>query len=217
VQAVLRQEHHDAQVLGLDVFAPTGDPGRTPNAPSDRFPDCESVGSAEVADEVAADLNTHSVGVIRVRRLRPQLGFALDEDPLGCVLNSAGPQVARLSDDTDEARAFDARELAEGGRGITKGGSFLTPHTVGFPSPGPQTRQKTGARGYGARHQALRARLAPQVAAGLASCARCGERILPGEPWDLGHDDHDRTKYAGPEHRACNRATSGRRRRSRRW
>src|SRR5262245_1427081 len=68
----------------------------------------------------------------------------------------------------------------------------------------------TGQRGYGREHQTLRARLAPLVAAGYARCARCGETIRPGEPWDLGHGDGDRMRYAGPEHRWCNRATSGR-------
>src|SRR5215207_10927405 len=27
--------------------------------------------------------------------------------------------------------------------------------------------------------------------------------ITPDEPWDLGHVDHDRSRYAGPEHRKC--------------
>ena len=36
-------------------------------------------------------------------------------------------------------------------------------------------------------HRAKRKALAPAVAAGLYNCARCGERIEPGEPWDLGH------------------------------
>ena len=66
-------------------------------------------------------------------------------------------------------------------------------------------------RGYGVAHQRLRKRWAPQVAAGLVACARCGRPIAPGEPWDLGHDDHDRALLALPEHRACNRATAGRR------
>jgi hypothetical protein len=60
--------------------------------------------------------------------------------------------------------------------------------------------------------------LAPLVAAGLATCVRCGEAIVPGEPWDLGHDDFDRHVHAGPEHRACNRATARHRMlRKRRW
>jgi len=53
------------------------------------------------------------------------------------------------------------------------------------------------------------AMLSPRVEAGLEYCARCGERILQGEPWDLGHDDYDRRLYLGPEHRRCNRSAAG--------
>lgn len=73
--------------------------------------------------------------------------------------------------------------------------------------PGDTTR-----KGYGWRHQQLRARYAPLVAAGQIACARCGKLIPPGTPWDLGHrDDSGKREYSGPEHRACNRATAGRR------
>jgi hypothetical protein len=68
--------------------------------------------------------------------------------------------------------------------------------------PGDTTR-----KGYGARHQQLRAQLAPTVALGTVPCARCGYLIAPGEPWDLGHKDGtSKHEYAGPEHRTCNRA-----------
>ena len=60
-------------------------------------------------------------------------------------------------------------------------------------------------RGYGARHKKLRESWAPRVAAGGVSCARCGGLIRPGEPWDLGHSDVDRSVWTGPEHRSCNR------------
>jgi hypothetical protein len=78
-------------------------------------------------------------------------------------------------------------------------------------------RASTSSRGYGHMHQQLRKRWALEVATGQVPCARCGELIRPDEPWDLGHDDHDRSKYTGPEHRACNRATNKRRRTSRLW
>jgi hypothetical protein len=78
-------------------------------------------------------------------------------------------------------------------------------------------RAKTSVRGYGSRHQAIRRALAPVVAAGLARCVRCGERIEPGTPWDVGHDDIDRSITRGAEHRSCNRATRSVRVVSRRW
>jgi hypothetical protein len=68
------------------------------------------------------------------------------------------------------------------------------------------SRSKTAFNGYGFRHKALRRRWKPKVEAGLVDCARCGEQIEPGTPWDLGHRDDDRRFYSGPEHRACNRA-----------
>jgi hypothetical protein len=74
---------------------------------------------------------------------------------------------------------------------------------------------RTTQRGYGNQHQRARKRWARIVAEGGAACARCGRAILPGMLWDLGHVDGDRTRYAGPEHRKCNRATSGRRARRR--
>ena len=37
-----------------------------------------------------------------------------------------------------------------------------------------------------------------------------GDRIVPGQPWDLGHDDIDRSRCTGPEHAACNRAAAAR-------
>jgi len=71
---------------------------------------------------------------------------------------------------------------------------------------------------YGPAHSRLRKFMKPSVAAGLATCAYCHEPILPGEPWDLGHSDHNPGEYNGPEHQRCNRATAKRRlRHSREW
>lgn len=64
-------------------------------------------------------------------------------------------------------------------------------------------------RGYGAAHKRERARWAPKVDAGLVNCARCGQPLEPGRPWDLGHND-DRKTYRGPEHpNSCNRRAGG--------
>lgn len=72
----------------------------------------------------------------------------------------------------------------------------------------PRSAAEHNAR-YGYRHRAIRAALAPDVAAGLVDCARCRERIEPGTPWDLGHVEGSATEYAGPMHQACNRDTVG--------
>lgn len=59
-----------------------------------------------------------------------------------------------------------------------------------------------------------------RVDAGGVRCWRCGKPILPGHPFDLGHDDVDRTIIRGPEHPRCNRATARHareRRAARKW
>lgn len=70
-------------------------------------------------------------------------------------------------------------------------------------------RASKAARGYGPAHQALRKTYEPIVRAGAATCWRCGKRIDAHAEWDLGHDDHDRSVYRGPEHVVCNRSTTG--------
>lgn len=77
-----------------------------------------------------------------------------------------------------------------------------------------------GARGYGTEHQRLRRAWDRKIQRGGVPCgrgARClyavggvAGLILPGMPWDLGHDDHDRSVYTGPEHARCNRVAAGR-------
>ena len=69
------------------------------------------------------------------------------------------------------------------------------------------TRQ---ARGYDSAHDRLRADYQRRMSAGERfTCWRCGDPIDPTS-WHLGHDDHDRSVYRGPECVGCNTATSGR-------
>lgn len=75
------------------------------------------------------------------------------------------------------------------------------------------TRQQ---RGYDAAHDRLRASWQARLDAGeTVHCWRCltrgvHTRIDPTN-WHLGHDDHDRNVYAGPECPPCNLATASRR------
>lgn len=69
-----------------------------------------------------------------------------------------------------------------------------------------RARGSSTARGYGVEHQRERARWSPLVAQGVVLCFRCGEMIPANAPWDLGHDDDNRSRYTGPEHVGCNRS-----------
>jgi hypothetical protein len=67
-------------------------------------------------------------------------------------------------------------------------------------------------RGYDAKFRAARRKIAPTVEAGRVACWRCGRIIPPGSLWDLGHNDVDRSKLMGPEHRRCNRRAAAQKR-----
>lgn len=68
----------------------------------------------------------------------------------------------------------------------------------------------TTARGYGHAHQVKRAEYQKVVDAGAGECWRCSTAIKPGDEWQLGHDDDDRSKYRGIECVDCNESTGGR-------
>jgi hypothetical protein len=85
-------------------------------------------------------------------------------------------------------------------------------HRAATQRAADEKRPSSGIR-YPHSHQQLRKREARRVEDGGVLCWRCGIGIDPGTPWDLGHDDDDRTIYRGPEHAKCNRATRARQRR----
>lgn len=67
-------------------------------------------------------------------------------------------------------------------------------------------RGTAAQRGYGSAHQRERAQWWQRMAAGeQITCPRCRHPILPGQRWDLGHNDA-RDAWTGPEHAHCNRA-----------
>lgn len=88
----------------------------------------------------------------------------------------------------------------------------------------------TTQRGYGWRHQQIRAALLKMLVLG-SPCPRCGKPMWPAvQQLDLGHVDGDKTRYTGLEHAACNRKAGAKygnqlrgrdgsktRRRRRRW
>lgn len=77
--------------------------------------------------------------------------------------------------------------------------------------PASSTRQYHG-EGVRIRPPAAPGPPRPHRATGTVACARCGRLIEPGQPWDLGHVDGDKTRYTGPEHQDCNRAAGAQQR-----
>lgn len=65
----------------------------------------------------------------------------------------------------------------------------------------PNTPHQRAARAKyrSAEHRAARKQLALLVAAGRATCWRCGRVITPGTPFHVGHSD-DGTRIMGAEH-----------------
>ena len=88
----------------------------------------------------------------------------------------------------------------------------LVPHDVSrcheHERAADRARGSRQARGYDREHDRLRRRYERRGVVGM-TCPRCGQPILPGQPWDLGHTD-DRTGWTGPEHARCNRSAGGR-------
>jgi hypothetical protein len=68
-------------------------------------------------------------------------------------------------------------------------------------------RPTTAERGYDYKHVQLRRALLAAMPDGQP-CAGCGRPMFRSQAryLDLGHDDHDRTRYRGLEHRRCNRS-----------
>lgn len=71
-------------------------------------------------------------------------------------------------------------------------------------------RASTTERGYGAAHQKVRKVWRQRIDAGeCPPCGYCGRPILPGQFWDLGHPNDDRSQIPVPWHRSENRRFGG--------
>jgi hypothetical protein len=95
-----------------------------------------------------------------------------------------------------------------GHRFVPKTGSHVYHNPVCRERAKAQARTVHSPARYGSTHKKLRRAVAVQVQAGGVACARCSELIEPWENWDLDHDDDDPSRYLGPSHRRCNRATA---------
>lgn len=85
---------------------------------------------------------------------------------------------------------------------LTSGERYCPTHLAEWEA----RRGTSTQRGYGGRHQKLRASWQRRINAGeVIVCWRptCSVRIT-GTAWHLGHDDDDRRIYKGPECIPCN-------------
>ena len=163
--------------------------------------------------------NPHTVPALRPRDGRQALvqDWVLQHPETQALIDATLPHITDGMTIATMCNAGRHRSVAvaeEIARRLTDDGHQLHVHHLNLkptkPKASTRARAKTHSRGYGHRHQKLRASWDRRVQAGGILCARCNQPITPGEPWDLGHDDHDRTRYQGPEHRGCNRSAGAR-------
>jgi len=81
----------------------------------------------------------------------------------------------------------------------------------GWRRKNPDTPHQIAARAKyrSPEHRAARKHLALLVAAGRATCWRCGRPISPGTAWHVGHNDAG-TTIMGAEHAGENRRVAAR-------
>lgn len=87
---------------------------------------------------------------------------------------------------------------------LTRGERYCTEHAREYEAK----RGTRAARGYGAEHARLRARVQDRIDDGqTVRCVTCNVQ-LHGRAWDLGHTE-DRAAYRGPQCQPCNRSDGG--------